>query len=129
MSKYNILLIDDDHLFLFLTSKILQNAVELKKVEAINNVEKAKAYLDNCLLKEAEFPDLIFVDINMPGLSGMEFSSMYSMRYASKYPETLLVVLSSSCSEKEKETAMAIPSVKGFIEKPLTGEKLNKLLA
>lgn len=128
MKKHNVLLIDDDTLFLFLTSKILQNAIDPKKIEAIDNVAKAEIYLDYCIL-ETEFPDLILVDINMPGQNGMDFSSMYNKRYASKYPKTRLVMLSSSFSPKDKEKALSIPSVQEFIQKPLTGEKLKLLLA
>ncbi len=123
-----ILLIDDDDLFLFLTERTLKKATCLKEINSIANVEEAKNYLDSCVSRQIPLPDIIFVDMNMPGMNGKDFAHYYNQKFAGLYPGTKLVILTSSISRKEKVVTMEIPSVKDFIQKPLTEEKLLSLI-
>ena len=129
MKKAKILLIDDDELFLSLTTRRLRQTSYLKKVKSTSHVKEAREYLDACMEKEVPFPDIIFLDINMPGIGGLDFADLYSRRYAPKFPDTKLVVLTSSNSRKDKAKALEIPGVKEFVQKPLTEEKLTNLIA
>lgn len=128
MKKAQILLIDDDTLFLFLTEKTLAKYPGQISIKSIDNVKEALAYLESCKAGEHEFPDGIFVDLNMPGMCGMDFAGLYNEQYAPLYPDTKLIMLTSSISRREKEQAMTIPAVKDFMQKPLTREKLAQLL-
>ena len=128
MKKTSILLIDDDTLFLSLTRSALKKVPFLSEVEDLNDVKEARRYLDSCMLEERPCPDVIFLDINLPGIGGLDFAEMYSRRYAEKFPKTRLVILSSSNSYKDRKAAMSIPAVDDYIEKPLTKEKLNRVL-
>lgn len=123
----NVLLIDDDDLFLYLTERTLQKAPCLGKINSCSSVAEARVYLDSCISSQQPFPDAIFVDVNMPGMNGMDFADLYSQEYAPHKPETKLVILTSSISRKEKVKAMEIPAVNDFMQKPLTTEKLNSL--
>lgn len=128
MKKAEILLIDDDSLFLFLTEKTLDKYRDQVHIRSIDNVKDALVYLEQCKAGEQQFPDSIFVDINMPDMSGMDFAGKINQLYAHLYPDTKVVMLTSSISRKEKEQAMQIPVVKDFIQKPLTKEKLSQVL-
>lgn len=128
MKKANILLVDDDPVFLFLTRKILNNAGCLEKVSCVAHAKEAREYLDFCIEGELPFPDAIFLDIDMPGIGGMDFAELYSRRYADRFPDTKLVMLTSSISWKDRAKALEIPAVRDFVQKPLTAEKLNSLL-
>ena len=129
MEQAKILLIDDDELFLSLTKKTLDKTSYLKKINCINHVKDAREYLDSCIIFEQPFPDIIFLDIDMPGIGGLDFADLYSRRYAPLFPETKLVMLTSSNSRKNKVKAMEIPAIKEFVKKPLTQEKLHSLLS
>lgn len=124
----NIFLIDDDNLFLLLTERILQKAPFLEKIESRGSVEEAKTYLDSREASKEAFPDVIFVDMNMPEMTGMEFAEYYSQRYAAAHPQTKLIILTSSISRKEKMQAMEIPVVEDCMQKPLTEKMLRSLL-
>lgn len=128
MKKPKILLIDDDELFLSLTKRTLERSAFLKKISCKSHVKEAREYLDACVENESRFPDIIFLDINMPGIGGLDFADLYSRRYAALYPNTKLVILSSSISRKDKAKSMKIPAVKEFVQKPLSEEKLQQLL-
>lgn len=66
---------------------------------------------------------IIFLDINMPVLNGWEFLN--------KYLETLshrndkIIILSSSIDFLDRQKANGYAIVSGFLEKPLTLEKIN----
>lgn len=128
MKKFKLLLIDDDDLFLYLTERTLKKVPCLEDISSVNDVKDAQAYLNSCVARQDPFPDAIFVDMNMPGMNGMEFADLYRNEYFGRYPDTKLIMLTSSISRKERAQAMDIPSVSDFMEKPLTEEKLNRLL-
>lgn len=124
MNNNRVLLIDDDELFLFLVRKVLNN---ISAVEHIHTVSNARDGLD--FLHEANssngFPDIVFIDINMPGINGMEFAKRFSDQFSNSYPNTHLFMLTSSSNPKLREEALRIPVVKDVISKPLTPEKFN----
>lgn len=123
-----LLIDDDDDLFLYLTEKTLQNTEFIEDISSMANVDEAKAYLEACVSSNTPFPDVIFVDMNMPRMNGSDFAHFYSKEYAALYPDTKLVILTSSISRKEKVKTMEIPVVKDFIQKPLTEAKLKDLI-
>lgn len=127
MRKQKVLLVDDDSLFLTLTEKKLKKVAYLDQVSCILDVKEAREYLDACVKDELPFPDVIFLDINMPGIGGMDFAELYSRRYAGHAPRTRLVMLTSSNSSRERKLALQIPAVDDFIQKPLTDEKLSRV--
>ena len=128
MKKAKILLVDDDPAFLFLTKKNLKNAECLEKISSVAHAKEAREYLDFCIDGDLPFPDAIFLDLDLPGINGMEFADLYSRRYAGQYPDTKLVILTSSDNRMDRANALEIPAVHEFLQKPLTTEKLNSLL-
>jgi CheY-like chemotaxis protein len=62
----------------------------------------------------------------MPVLNGWEFLDAYS----SIFPERkdTIVILSSSIDYQDRQKAMEYPIVSGFLEKPLSLEKINAQL-
>lgn len=125
--KQRILLVDDDSLFLALTEKRLKKLPYLDQVSCILDVKEAREYLDACVRDNLPFPDVIFLDINMPGIGGMDFADLFGRRYADYAPRTRLVMLTSSNSSRERKLALTIPAVDDFIQKPLTDEKLSRV--
>lgn len=66
MSNYRTLIIDDERLAREEVRRSLENYPEFTIVGEANNVELAKVFI------EKEQPDLIFLDIHMPGKSGFD---------------------------------------------------------
>ncbi|MDX9991227.1 MAG: response regulator [Anaerolineales bacterium] len=76
------------------------------------------------ILRE-ETPDLVFLDINMPGVSGFEI-----LKFMSREPRLAGVPVFIVSSEDQPETrAQALrQGARGFLTKPITVEALDEVL-
>ena len=106
MEKLTIVLVDDHQLFREGLHLLLDNLDYVKEVFEASNVSE--------LYKILEFvsPDIIFMDIDLPGTNGIEAS-----RYVvEKYPNTNIIALSMYCDE-DFYSQMIGAGAKGFILK------------
>ena len=71
------------------------------------------------------WPDVIFLDINMPKIDGWAFIEKYQQMTLQKVSP--IIMLSTSLSPRDKEKVNASPLVYGFWEKPLEEEMIIAL--
>lgn len=69
-------------------------------------------------------PDIIFLDINMPGMGGHEFLEEYNQLEQSS---TVILMLSSSNQDIDKQKSLQYGFVKRYIEKPVVVDILKEL--
>ena len=111
-----LLHVDDDADEAFL----LERAVDLQGLKDWTIVhrdsgEEALKYLEQARQEEADMPDLLVLDIKMPGIGGMKVLEWAS----ANVPEVPVVVLSSSGLLKDRLRARDLGSV-GYYEKSAT---------
>lgn len=125
-NKINLLVIDDDDINIFIIKKIVE-----KTGLAINMISKANGqqaidFIKETLTNSEEFPHLMLIDINMPIMNGWEFVEAYQMLNVQQSVD--MYILSSSVYENDIEKTKSYSSVKGFISKPLSIERLKELV-
>ena len=131
MNSYNcVLLVDDNDEACFLNEKLLKSVNFASHTHIANDGNNALNFvIANCVRKEPgeeACPDLIFLDISMPGMDGFEFLEEFqSLSFDSKKPK--IFMLSSSDHEKDIEKARQFHA-DGYIVKPLTKNKLQALI-
>jgi CheY-like chemotaxis protein len=125
-SRVKLLVIDDDEINIFIIRKILDKTGFDVNTVSKNNGQQAIEYIQSIVDDEEKFPDLILVDINMPILNGWEFIEAYE-KLSITY-KVDVYMLSSSVYENDIERAKTYKSIKGFISKPLSIERLTELL-
>jgi CheY-like chemotaxis protein len=130
-----ILLIDDDTATNFLHKLIIEQAQIARDIRIVYNGREALDYLtrQNEYLQADDtthpFPDLIFLDINMPVMDGWEFLEAYQENFGSEGKATVICMLSTALPKNvhEKLNSHSL-TIGDFIEKPLKKALLFKIL-
>jgi CheY-like chemotaxis protein len=123
-----VLLIDDDKINNFLNRSIIEKHYGNNyTVSEFINPEEAYDYLKNCSLNNHEnCPEIIFLDINMPEMSGFEFLEKMEAENV-RLSNTKIFILSSSLDPNDIERSKSFLSVTDFISKPLDKAKIEKI--
>lgn len=121
-----IFIIDDDEISIEL-SRIILSMSDVENVDYRGSGREAIKYLDECL-KNDGFPDLIFLDINLPGMDGFDFIRHYEAHYRNFFPETGIILLTNSVIEDDRYRAENYESVIDFWNKPLTSNNFDDLM-
>jgi CheY-like chemotaxis protein len=118
-----VLLIDDDEPTNFINSYIIQETNCAESIKAVQSAEEGLRYLS----KSVPAPELIFLDINMPGLSGWDFLEEYK-KLPQPQKTSIIVMLTTSLNPDDQVRARTIHEVSDFRSKNLSPEMLTELL-
>lgn len=128
MSKINcILLVDDDKASNFLNELLIQDLGIASRIEVAKNGVEALQMIDQYNKNKHVCPELILLDINMPVMDGFEFLQTYQNLNFDNKQSVIIVMLTSSSNPKDIEKVKQA-GIEDFLTKPLTEEKLNKVV-
>jgi DNA-binding NtrC family response regulator len=115
MKEFKVLMVDDEEDFV----KTLAERMKMRDLDsdvALNGEEALQVV-------EGEVPDVMVLDLKMPGIDGMEVLR----RVRKSYPEVQVVVLTGHGSEKDREEAVRLGAF-AYLQKPVEIETLIKTL-
>ena len=123
-----VLLIDDDKINNFLNRSIIEKTCGNEcEVSEFTNPEEAFDFLKECTTANTEeCPDIVFLDINMPEMSGFEFLEKLEEDQINIL-KTKIFILSSSLDPNDIERSKEFTIVSDFISKPLDKSKLENI--
>lgn len=122
------LLIDDDDIISVIHPATIQRAISDSDIEITPSGNEAIALIDELIHLEESPPDYIFLDINMPEISGFEFLDLLTETELDFLKDSKIIMLSSSVNQKDIERAKTYPMIRDFISKPLTVEYIRELV-
>ena len=123
-----IVLIDDDEPTNFLHQLVIERTQCTEQVITFQDAREALAFLVSKIDGAYVQPELILLDINMPGMNGWEFMEAYEQLPAAQRGKVVVMMLTTSLNPDDKLHADAIQGVKGFLSKPLTKKLLLEIL-
>jgi CheY-like chemotaxis protein len=118
-----VMVVDDASIDRFLVERIVKKTAFAEEVLSFESAKDALEYLH----QSEEAPQVIFLDINMPGMNGFEFLAEFE-----KFPDSFkencsVVMLTSSLYPDDRQKAANSRYVKSFLNKPLRPEYLIDL--
>lgn len=121
----SILLVEDDEVTNFISQMVIKKLDCAEQVHIAWNGADALDYLKNPGYSK---PELILLDINMPGLNGWEFLEEYTKLKEEEKGQVVVVMLTTSLNPDDKRRADNNPSIAGFRNKPLTPALMEEIL-
>jgi CheY-like chemotaxis protein len=123
----HVLLIDDNEIDSYITQHIIVKNKMPQKISVESSAIEALEFLAILKKNGEEFPDYIFLDIQMPEMNGFEFLDEFT-----KFPKALIghcsvIMLTSSGHERDRKNSFQYPCVKKFITKPLSLDLLEDM--
>lgn len=127
-TKYNkVMVIDDNTLDLFIHKKLIEANEFANTTETFEDATEAIKHLSTC--STDELPDMIFLDIMMPGMDGFAFLESFHELPTERRARMKVIMLSTSESFKDLNRANKSPYVRKFLNKPLTAQMLMAINA
>lgn len=125
--KYkSVLIIDDSYIDNLINRKIMENNRFAEEIVIIDSPFNAMEYLVECI-EEQKIPDLIFLDIRMPGMNGFEFIQQLREIKEQRSSDLKIYMLSSSLDPQDLKRVEDNDLVTRFIGKPLTAKALEEI--
>lgn len=121
-------IIDDDPLNNAVLARALQKKKLVDTVLSSTSAENALHYFDQLHSEGRDFPDLIFVDLKMPGMSGLDFVDIFQKRYGNQSDTKIVIVSGTSNINDLVRVQMKKDQVR-YIQKPVTVGELDKLFS
>jgi CheY-like chemotaxis protein len=122
------MLIDDNKDDNFFHERVIKKSNAADVVIAKQSGPEALKYLTTLNVSGDTRPNVIFLDINMPGMNGWEFIEEFK-KLDKYFQETMVVVmLTTSDNPDDKALAKTNGLLAGFKTKPLTKEMLEDIL-
>jgi CheY-like chemotaxis protein len=124
--KYKqVMLIDDSDVDNFVNEKIIFNSGFASSVICRGSAQAAIEHIKEN--SPQNYPDVLFIDLNMPIMDGFEFIDYLYVSCPDIIEHSKLVILTSSVHEKDKLKAEALAEHITFLNKPLTQEMLFEI--
>lgn len=120
-----VIMIDDNEDDLLYTRIVLGRTGRPLDIVEFTSAQDA---LQHFVAHAPDQPALVLLDINMPGMSGFDFLEAYEALPAASRQSLVVVMLTSSIDDRDRNRAMSFSSVKGFANKPLDKTVAAELL-
>lgn len=131
-TNLKFIIVDDDPFNNRICSMIIKGTLGEADIQSFTLPEEALSFIQD-EYSEMLVPAILFLDINMPTLTGWEFLEKYEDFNEKIKQKITIYILSSSIDQPDKDKADANKYIKDFISKPLNRDAIrliteNKIL-
>ena len=118
------ILIDDEQVDQILYKMVIDESGLVKTLMSFRYAQEALDYL---LQPDCPEIDVIFLDINMPRMTGFEFLEAATEKLGDSFAKIVVVMLTTSMNPDDQARAHQFPVVKEYIHKPLQKQHLERV--
>ncbi len=118
MQTKNLLIVDDSRMVRKIISVNLKSEKHFKITEASSGLEALDKLMESPI-------DLIFTDINMPNMDGLEF--IKRCKEDAQFSEIPIIVISTEDGVEDRQRAMELGAT-GFVSKPLDRDSILDII-
>lgn len=118
-----VYVIDDDRMDRKFAKRTIGKSQLFEKIELFDGPIAAMKHIE----EGGETPELIFLDINMPPVTGFEFLEKYGGQLQALDPVPAVVIVSTTSNPADLERAAQFPLIKKFFSKPLSSEHITEV--
>ena len=119
MEKRIVWIIDDDLVAQFATNYRIEQSCENCQIIRHSSSSEGLAFLKECEHGNRRLPDILLLDLVMPGMGGWSFLKELEKK-GSPAIKMDVYILSAFTNSNDRSTAKGNPLIKGFFNKPLT---------
>ena len=124
-----VMVIDDNTIDLYISSRLINKHLFGEKVLQYSLAQEALKYLQDNLKNSTALPQIIFVDIYMPEMSGFEFMEAYDKLPFAFKNHCRVYIISSTIDNVDTSRAQNDKNVVAFQLKPINREFLERIIA
>ncbi len=125
----NLTIIDDDDIFVYLTTRLIEQTKMVDEINVFDNGLEAIEFLKANKHSPELLPELVFLDLSMPIMDGWQFLNEYTSLSPHLDKKVTIYVLSSSISPDEVARAKTISEVSDYLIKPISKDRLVHLIS
>lgn len=125
---HTVLLIDDSEYDNLFHERVIRKSELAENVVIKNSGKEALEHLRENLRLNRICPEIIFLDINMPGMNGWEFIEQYQELEDASKSKVVLVMLTSSENPQDIMKAKEYPAISDYKIKPLSQPILEEVI-
>ena len=116
-----VMMVDDDQVDQMLYHRIIRRHADVEELVSFNYASDALDYLAD---EGNPRVDVIFLDVNMPRMTGFEFLEAATERLGPHFAGAVVVMLTTSLDPRDRERAARFDVVRAYVNKPLVAEHL-----
>lgn len=124
MQMTQLLIIDDNPLEHLIMERLLAKLEIFPGAWHSTDAEESFAKLMRSTATETDVPDVIFLDLNMPGFNGWDFLRAFSSISVYRSKSIDIYIYSSSVEPEIRELPDRFPFVRGCLPKPVSTDAL-----
>ncbi|MFV8282204.1 response regulator [Christiangramia marina] len=126
MKIHDYIIVDDDPTNNLICKLVIEKFDSNANVTVFQQPEQALSYFQSLVKKEAQKKIVLFLDVNMPTMTGWDFLDKFQMFDSSIKNMFEIYILTSAIEDFELEKTK-YPMVKAFLSKPLRKSTLQEL--
>ena len=124
----NCCIIDDDSIFIYGAKRIMKETDFCESIVVYNTGDDALLGIQETYQITHILPQVIFLDLNMPIISGWEFLDEFIKMYSDSLHTTDIYITSSSVDPRDIEKIKEYELIRNYILKPITTNDLKTIL-